>query len=163
MSIDKRAEAAIAELKQGSSANPAYIEEVIRRHFSKPGHLEEANKRLLEIASLATDNPVAKDGSCFFVDGIGDVSVEQYFKEFHEPPTAMRERLMAEIRELRATAPKMQAVLEQALIHVQELREAWMQGALAERDGQGGTRSNRNAEVEIAIRAVLAEAKGPTP
>ena len=47
--------------------------------------------------------------------------------------------------------------LEQALNHCEELREAWERGALDERDGLGGTRSNRNVAVVIALHAVLAD------
>ena len=36
--------------------------------------------------------------------------------------------------------------------HVAELREAWQRGVLTECDGQGGTRSNRNAERETELR-----------
>lgn len=42
-----------------------------------------------------------------------------------------------------------------ALQHVEELREAWRTGALDERDGQGGTRSNRNVDVEVKLRRTL--------
>lgn len=42
-----------------------------------------------------------------------------------------------------------------ALYHVTELREAWSTGALHECDGGGGTRSNRNVDVQLAIRKVL--------
>lgn len=51
-----------------------------------------------------------------------------------------------------------------ALSHVVELRDAWERGALSEHDGGGGTRSNRNVEVENGLRAALAaaETKGTT-
>ena len=44
-----------------------------------------------------------------------------------------------------------------ALEHVVELREAWRVGAITESDGQGGTRSNRNVEVEGLLRAALGQ------
>lgn len=47
-----------------------------------------------------------------------------------------------------------------ALAHVQELREAWRSGALSERDGRGGMRSNRNFEVEVALRKALGDDGG---
>lgn len=50
---------------------------------------------------------------------------------------------------------ELRAVLRAAWEHVNELREAWRTGALSEHDGQGGTRSNRNAEVEVALRKLL--------
>lgn len=43
-----------------------------------------------------------------------------------------------------------------ALTHVRELRDAWQRGAIDERDHQGGMRSNRNADIEIALRSALA-------
>lgn len=42
-----------------------------------------------------------------------------------------------------------------ALAHLQELREAWMRGVIDERDNLGGRRSNRNVEVEVALRNAL--------
>lgn len=42
-----------------------------------------------------------------------------------------------------------------ALAHVEELREAWRTGAIDERDGRGGLRSNRNVDVEVALRKAL--------
>ena len=42
-----------------------------------------------------------------------------------------------------------------ALDHVVELREAWQRGALSEREGKGGSRSNRNVEVEHALRQAI--------
>jgi hypothetical protein len=46
-----------------------------------------------------------------------------------------------------------------ALAHVQELRDAWERGALHELDDQGGTRSNRNIEVEFALRRAIETAE----
>ena len=42
-----------------------------------------------------------------------------------------------------------------ALIHVQELREAWRTGAISEHDGKGGSRSNRNVDVEVRLSNAL--------
>lgn len=42
-----------------------------------------------------------------------------------------------------------------ALIHVQELREAWRTGAISEHDGKGGSRSNRNVDVEVKLTKAL--------
>jgi hypothetical protein len=39
--------------------------------------------------------------------------------------------------------------------HTGELREAWQRGIIDERDGQGGTRSNRNVDVEVGVRKAL--------
>ena len=50
------------------------------------------------------------------------------------------------------------ATVEAALRHIQELRDAWERGAIHEIDGLGGTRSNRNVEIEVQLRKAL-EAK----
>lgn len=42
-----------------------------------------------------------------------------------------------------------------ALFRLEELRDAWSRAVIAERDNLGGTRSNRNVDVEIALRKVL--------
>lgn len=39
--------------------------------------------------------------------------------------------------------------------HVKELREAWQTGAIRESDGKGGERSNRNVEVDVALRKAI--------
>lgn len=62
------------------------------------------------------------------------------------------------IADLKASHDDLLAACQAALAHVQELREAWQTGALHECDGGGGTRSNRNVDVEKAIRAALAKA-----
>jgi len=49
---------------------------------------------------------------------------------------------------------------QSALAHVAELRDAWERGAISERDGQGGTRSNRNVEIEAQLRAAIAKVEG---
>lgn len=49
--------------------------------------------------------------------------------------------------------------LESALLHVTELEDAWRRGAIDERDGLGGTRSNRNIEVRNLIQSVMAADK----
>ena len=55
----------------------------------------------------------------------------------------------AEVRALREA-------LGTAHAHVLELREAWERGVIEEHDGHGGRRSNRNVDVEVALRALLA-------
>ncbi len=47
-----------------------------------------------------------------------------------------------------------------ALEHVTELRDAWQRGSLEECDGKGGTRSNRNFDVEVSLRSALAGVRG---
>jgi len=52
------------------------------------------------------------------------------------------------------------AAAEAALAHVEELEESWSRGALEERDGKGGTRSNRNVDVRVQLQAAIAKTKG---
>lgn len=46
-------------------------------------------------------------------------------------------------------------VCQAALTHCQELRDAWERGVLNETDGGGGTRSNRNVDVCVALENAL--------
>jgi len=55
-----------------------------------------------------------------------------------------------------AEIARLRGAILQALEHVCELRSAWKRGCLSETDGKGGTRSNRNVEVEVKLRAALA-------
>jgi hypothetical protein len=55
-----------------------------------------------------------------------------------------------------ARIERLETVTQLALDHVLELEEAWRTGALSEHDGKGGTRSNRNADVRLALRKALA-------
>lgn len=51
-----------------------------------------------------------------------------------------------------------QAVVEAArtaLAHVEELEDAWRRGVLSEPPYDGGTRSNRNMDVKIALKKAL--------
>jgi len=50
--------------------------------------------------------------------------------------------------------------LEQALLHLEELEEAWRRGYINESDGLGGTRSNRNVHCARRVRAAIAKAAG---
>jgi hypothetical protein len=46
--------------------------------------------------------------------------------------------------------------------HVAELREAWQRGCISEHDGKGGTRSNRNADLDLMLsRAISSAEKQP--
>lgn len=51
-------------------------------------------------------------------------------------------------------APMIEA-LKNAHAHVAELREAWERGSIREIDNLGGTRSNRNVDVEVELRKVI--------
>ena len=64
-------------------------------------------------------------------------------------------RLEAENAKLQAENARIRVACRDALEHVQELREAWSSGAICESDGRGGTRSNRNVDVEVLLRASL--------
>ena len=55
--------------------------------------------------------------------------------------------------------PELVEALRKAGMHCDELRDAWERGALDSHDSSGGTRSNRNVDVLISIRAVLEKAK----
>lgn len=50
-----------------------------------------------------------------------------------------------------------------ASAHVRELRDAWERGAINEIDGKGGERSNRNADVDVRLRAVIEKHNGGQP
>lgn len=60
-----------------------------------------------------------------------------------------------ELVTLRQRITTLEAALRPVLEHIEELRDAWMRGAIAECDGQGGTRSTRNVKVEVMLRAAL--------
>ena len=55
------------------------------------------------------------------------------------------------------------AAAEAALAHTAELRDAWMRGCLSDNDGQGGTRSNRNVDVNVQLRAAIKLAREGRP
>lgn len=75
--------------------------------------------------------------------------------------TGQRHRLRAVANaHLIAAAPELYEALQAALAHVSELREAWARGVLREHDALGGTRSNRNVDVENLLRAALQKAEG---
>lgn len=48
---------------------------------------------------------------------------------------------------------------EEAKAHINDLREAWVRGVLRESDNLGGTRSNRNVDVQTALERALALAR----
>ena len=67
---------------------------------------------------------------------------------------------VVEKHEAQAANAALRTALEPAQSHCEELREAWERGALDEHDGQGGTRSNRNVKVLLALRAALSPDAG---
>jgi hypothetical protein len=51
--------------------------------------------------------------------------------------------------------------LQSALLHLEELKDAWARGAINESDGLGGTRSNRNVDCARLVRTAIAKATSP--
>lgn len=87
-------------------------------------------------------------------------------RELAEKDTAI-ENLKAELNgrvceqvKLEQELERVRAAARLALVHIQELREAWLRGAISEHDGKGGTRSNRNADVATDLRAALGGTDG---
>ena len=78
-----------------------------------------------------------------------------------------RDRLVSDRAALRERCEALEAVARQALEHVEELEEAWRGGVISELDalGRGGTRSNRNHDVAMALAVALAahEPQEPQP
>jgi hypothetical protein len=68
--------------------------------------------------------------------------------------------LQQQLDDERRAKVELLAAAQRALDHVTELRDAWMRGAIREHDGKGGTRSNRNVDVEVELRRTLAALKG---
>lgn len=68
---------------------------------------------------------------------------------------------------LREAVKLLRIVCIAAKNHIAELEEAWRTGALSERDGKGGTRSNRNLDtrcnLEVALAATADLDQEPTP
>lgn len=75
-------------------------------------------------------------------------------------PACSYQRWPCDYAELAHEKAQLVAVLEQALAHVEELEDAWMRGNISEHDGLGGTRSNRNHDVRVALTKVLRKVKG---
>ena len=67
------------------------------------------------------------------------------------------ERLTDERNAALRRVETLRAVVSVALAHVTELREAWQTGALHDIDGRGAERSNRNVDVECALREAIAK------
>ena len=53
------------------------------------------------------------------------------------------------------TLTKLIEACKAAYDHTTELRDAWEKGAIHDIDGQGGTRSNRNADVNKTLALAL--------
>jgi hypothetical protein len=61
--------------------------------------------------------------------------------------------LVVKIERLEADNKALQDTLGDVLAHLEELAEAWRRGALLDHDGKGGTRSNRNYELMLHLKA----------
>jgi hypothetical protein len=72
---------------------------------------------------------------------------------------AIRVDLARQVAELKRDKAELVSAIRKAHEHVAELRDAWQRGAIDECDSKGGTRSNRNADVEVLLRAALAKHK----
>lgn len=55
--------------------------------------------------------------------------------------------------------PELLKACEAALLHVEELHDAWRRDVIQERDGRGSERVNRNFEVEVKLRVAIRMAK----
>jgi hypothetical protein len=55
------------------------------------------------------------------------------------------------IADLQRQLRERDAAIAVASEHVKELRDAWQRGCIRETDGKGGTRSNRNADVDLML------------
>ena len=78
--------------------------------------------------------------------------------EVHTENVALRRQAAA----LAGRERRLRDGLQEARDWLEELRVTWERGVFHEHDGKGGMRSNRNAELEVKLRALLAEAQGET-
>jgi hypothetical protein len=62
-------------------------------------------------------------------------------------------------KRLEGSAPALLDACKEALEHISELEEAWRTGALSERDGKGGTRSNRNLDVRVILESAIKQSE----
>ncbi len=58
---------------------------------------------------------------------------------------------------LKAAYLELRELAKAAHTHVAELRDAWQRGVISEHDMKGGIRSNRNVDIEVALRSALGE------
>lgn len=56
---------------------------------------------------------------------------------------------------LRRVEDEVRVPMEMAVAHIEELEEAWRNGALCSCDGHDGERANRNLDVRVALRRGL--------
>lgn len=69
-------------------------------------------------------------------------------------------RTVAGYEVLLASHQRLLEACKAASLHVDELRHAWLTGAITERDGKGGMRSNRNVDVAVQLSAAIQAAEG---
>lgn len=73
---------------------------------------------------------------------------------------ALKEAAEQRAKEAETALGEARKLLVKAKIHTWELRESWERGIITEHDAQGGTRSNRNADLDVELCKFLKLAKG---
>ena len=76
--------------------------------------------------------------------------------EGYSCPACAEIELDRTIAALRALVEAKDRALDAAAKHVTELENTWLRGSIAENDGQGGYRSNRNVQVRGMVLDALA-------
>lgn len=71
-------------------------------------------------------------------------------------------RLRAENARYREAQDRLLLASRNAWEWLDELRTAWMEGVFSEHDGKGGYRSNKNVDIEVALREAI-DAASSTP
>ena len=79
---------------------------------------------------------------------------------FIGPPDDSLLSIAAEQRNAANAFDALLAACEKSLDHIQELEDAWSRGAIHESDYKGGTRSNRNTNARVILRAAIQLAQG---
>lgn len=104
------------------------------------------------IGFLETEAAYCERLDCFMRDG-KKVDLAEMAANFRDAATLLR------TSPLEAVAEKLAEACEAALEHTRELRDTWMRGAIRELDsiGMGGTRSNRNVDVESKLYAAITD------
>lgn len=71
------------------------------------------------------------------------------------PQAADMLALCAYALHLESRVERLEKALQLAKEHTAELREAWQRGCISEHDGLGGTRSNRNWDIDVKLGQAL--------
>ena len=62
--------------------------------------------------------------------------------------------------QLIAAAPDLLEACKAALVHIEELEDAWRSGALSAHNGRDRARASRNAELRVLLDKAVAQAEG---